>query len=66
MFLLSAAPLPDDQYDRGACRGLRRSAAADRFGVHTLTNAPAAADLILLPRSMAPVPILRKCGAIRC
>lgn len=48
VLLLSVAHARDgDDYNRGAFRKLRESATRDAFGVHTLTDDPAAADVIL-------------------
>src|SRR4051794_40108691 len=48
VFLLSAAP-PEhrDSFNLSALSGLQASARADAFGVHSLTDDPEAADLIL-------------------
>ena len=37
----------DGDFNRGAFRGLQRSAQADAFGVHSLTDDPETAELIL-------------------
>ena len=48
VLLLSAAPVKaGNDYNRGAFRKLRDSAAVDSFGTHSLTDDPSAADLIL-------------------
>src|ERR1700720_196171 len=48
VLLLSAAPVKaGNDYNRGAFRNLRDSAAVDSFGTHSLTDDPSAADLIL-------------------
>jgi hypothetical protein len=47
VLLLSVAAGEECDYNRGAFRKLRQSAADDLFRVHTLTEDPAAADVIL-------------------
>jgi hypothetical protein len=47
VLLLSVAPGGDDHYNRGAFRKLRESAWCDGFCVHSLTDDPVAADVIL-------------------
>src|SRR6267143_5239576 len=48
VLLLSVAPVQaGDDYNRGAYRKLYESAQIDRFGKHSLTDDPAAANLIL-------------------
>jgi hypothetical protein len=50
----------DDDFNRGAYCGLRRSAQADAFPIHTLTDDPASAELILFAELYGAGPYFEK------
>ena len=60
VFLLSVADGGDGDYNRGAYRGLRRSAEAGAFQIHTLTEDPGGADLILFAELHGAGPYFEK------
>lgn len=61
VFLLSVASARDAaDFNRGAYRGLIRSAQVDAFRIHSLTDDPAAADLILFAELHGAGPYFEK------
>ena len=61
VFLLSVASgQGDTDLNRGAYRGLERSAQADAFQIHSLTDDPASADLILFAELHGAGPYFEK------
>ncbi len=61
VFLLSVASGDgDSDFNGGAYRGLKRSAQADAFQIHSLTNDPAAAEIILFAELHGAGPYFEK------